>query len=130
MVTRNGAVEKTIPVSMGKKGHETPNGTYYVTEKFPMIIMDSSTYGVPVDSPDRYRLKVYDAARISNTGIFVHSDSAKWFMATFNRGDLVVVKNSVGAYNQNEEPTIGSGKCQFHQRRRRALRYRGVAEGQ
>ena len=35
-VVRNGTVEKTFPVSMGKTGHDTdPNGTYYVLEKFP-----------------------------------------------------------------------------------------------
>ena len=51
-VTRNGAVEKTIPMSMGMAsgGHQTPNGTYYVQEKMPSVVMDSSTYGVPVGS--------------------------------------------------------------------------------
>ncbi|HET7667409.1 MAG TPA: L,D-transpeptidase, partial [Mycobacterium sp.] len=50
-VTRNGAVEKTIPMSMGMTagGHQTPNGTYYVQEKMPSVVMDSSTYGVPVN---------------------------------------------------------------------------------
>jgi lipoprotein-anchoring transpeptidase ErfK/SrfK len=89
-----------------------------------MIVMDSSTYGVPVNSSDGYRVKVYDAVRISNTGIFVHAapwslqdqgkrnvshgcvnispENAKWFMATFTRGDPVVVKNSVGTYNQSD----------------------------
>ena len=34
-VTRNGTVEKTIPMSMGMAagGHQTPNGTYYVLDK-------------------------------------------------------------------------------------------------
>jgi lipoprotein-anchoring transpeptidase ErfK/SrfK len=123
-VVRNGAVIKTIPIAMGKKGDETPNGTYYVIEKFPMIVMDSSTYGVPVDAPGGYKLNVYDATRISNTGIFVHAapwsvgdqgkrdvshgcinvspDNAKWFIDNFNRGDPIVVKNSVGIYNQSD----------------------------
>ncbi len=118
-VTRNGKVEKTIPVSMGMSGPKTatPNGTYYVSEKYPTIVMDSSTYGVPVNSAMGYKVNVSDAVRISNTGIFVHSapwsvsdqgkrnvshgcinispDNAKWFMATFNRGDPVVIKNTV-----------------------------------
>jgi lipoprotein-anchoring transpeptidase ErfK/SrfK len=124
VVTRNGNPEKTIPISMGKPKDETPNGTYYVIEKFPKIVMDSSTYGVPVNSPEGYKVNVYDATRITNTGIFVHAapwsladqgkrnvshgcinvspENAKWFMATFNRGDPVVVKNSVGTYNQND----------------------------
>ena len=75
-IMRNGKLEKTFPVSMGKKGHDTPNGTYYVLEKFADIVMDSSTYGVPVDSAEGYKLKVQDAVRIDNSGTFVHS--APW----------------------------------------------------
>ena len=56
--------------------HETKNGTYYVLEKFPDLVMDSSTYGVPVNSPDGYKLKVQWAVRIDNSGAFVHS--APW----------------------------------------------------
>jgi lipoprotein-anchoring transpeptidase ErfK/SrfK len=123
-VSRNGKVEKTIPVSMGMSGggHATPNGTYYVLEKFPTIVMDSSTYGVPVDSANGYKLNVQLAVRIDNSGNFVHSapwsvadqgkrnvshgcinvspDNAKWFYDNFGSGDAVVVKNSKGLYNQ------------------------------
>jgi len=122
-VTRNGRVERTIPVSMGMPDgkHETKNGTYYVLEKFPDIIMDSSTYGVPVNSPNGYKLKVQWAVRIDNSGAFVHSapwsvadqgkrnvshgcinlspDNAKWFYDNFGSGDPIVIKNSVGLYN-------------------------------
>jgi lipoprotein-anchoring transpeptidase ErfK/SrfK len=123
-VARNGKVEKTIPVSMGMAGggHTTPNGTYYVLEKFPTIVMDSSTYGVPVDSANGYKLSVQLAVRIDNSGNFVHSapwsvadqgkrnvshgcinispDNAKWFYDNFGSGDAIVVKNSKGLYNQ------------------------------
>ena len=80
-IMRNGKVEKTFPVSMGRPDgkHETKNGTYYVLEKFPDIVMDSSTYGVPVDSAEGYKLKVQDAVRIDNSGAFVHS--APWSVA-------------------------------------------------
>ncbi len=122
-VTKNGAVLKTMPVSMGKPDgkHETKNGTYYVLEKFPDIVMDSSTYGVPVNSPEGYKLKVQWAVRIDNSGAFVHSapwsvadqgkrnvshgcinlspDNAKWFYDNFGSGDPIVIKNSVGLYN-------------------------------
>lgn len=121
-VTRNGKVEKTFPVSMGKPDgkHETKNGTYYVLEKFPDIVMDSSTYGVPVNSTEGYKLKVQWAVRIDNSGGFVHSApwsvgdqgkrnvshgcinlspaNAKWFFDNFGSGDPIVVKNSVGSY--------------------------------
>ena len=121
-VTRNGKVEKTFPVSMGKPDgkHETKNGTYYVLEKFDTIVMDSSTYGVPVDDPsgEGYKLKVQDAVRIDNSGIFVHSApwsvgaqgesnvshgcinlspaNAQWFYDNFGSGDAVVIKNTDG----------------------------------
>jgi lipoprotein-anchoring transpeptidase ErfK/SrfK len=123
-VLRNGKLEKTIPVSLGKKGYETPNGTYYVLERFADIVMDSSTYGVPIDSAEGYKLKVQDAVRISNSGIFVHGApwsvndqgkrnvshgcpnlspaNAQWFYDNFGTGDPVVVKNSVGTYTEND----------------------------
>jgi lipoprotein-anchoring transpeptidase ErfK/SrfK len=123
-IVRNGKLEKTIPVSMGMAagGHTTPNGTYYVLEKFPDIVMDSSTYGVPVSSAQGYKVHVQLAVRIDNSGNFVHSapwsvgdqgvrnvshgcinispDNAKWFYDNFGSGDPVVVKNSKGIYNQ------------------------------
>ncbi|HEX9832188.1 MAG TPA: L,D-transpeptidase [Mycobacterium sp.] len=121
-IMRNGELEKTFPVSMGKKGYETKNGTYYVLEKFTDIVMDSSTYGVPVDSAEGYKLKVKDAVRIDNSGIFVHGApwsvgaqgnsnvshgcinlspaDAKWFRENFGSGDPVVIKNSTGLYNK------------------------------
>lgn len=119
-VHRNGVLEKTFPVSMGKTGYDTKNGTYYVLEKFADIVMDSSTYGVPVDDPsgEGYKLKVKDAVRIDNSGIFVHSapwsvgdqgernvshgcinlgpEDAKWFYDNFGSGDAVVIKNTDG----------------------------------
>ncbi|BBZ20177.1 L,D-transpeptidase [Mycolicibacterium gadium] len=121
-IVRNGEVEKTFPVSMGKSGYETKNGTYYVLEKFADIVMDSSTYGVPVSSAEGYKIKVQDAVRIDNSGIFVHSApwstgaqgnsnvshgcinlspaNAQWFYDNFGSGDAVVIKNSTGIYDK------------------------------
>ncbi|MGW0163085.1 L,D-transpeptidase [Mycobacterium sp. NPDC003323] len=123
-VMRNGELVKTIPVSLGKPGYETPNGTYYVLEKFADMVMDSSTYGVPIDSAEGYRIRVQDAVRINNAGIFVHGApwsvddqgvrnvshgcpnlspaDAQWFFDNFGSGDPVVVKNSVGVYDDND----------------------------
>ena len=75
-ITRNGKVVQTYPMSMGKPGHDTPNGTYYVLERFPSIVMDSATYGVPSTSAQGYKLTVQNAVRIDNSGNFVHS--APW----------------------------------------------------
>jgi lipoprotein-anchoring transpeptidase ErfK/SrfK len=121
-VTRNGTVVQTYPMSMGKTGHDTPNGTYYVLEKFPSIVMDSATYGVPSTSAQGYKLTVQNAVRIDNSGNFVHSApwstgdqgkrnvshgcinlapaAAQWFYDNFGSGDPVVVKGSVGTYSQ------------------------------
>lgn len=124
VITRNGTTIQTMPVSLGKTGDETPNGTYYAIEKFADMWMDSSTYGVPIDEEEGYRVKVLDAVRMSNTGIFVHgapwsvaaqgnsnvshgcvnvsAANAQWFYDNFNYGDPVIVKNSVGTYNQRD----------------------------
>jgi lipoprotein-anchoring transpeptidase ErfK/SrfK len=125
-ITRNGVVEKTFPMSMGMSAghHQTPNGTYYVLAKMPSVVMDSSTYGVPVDSSWGYKVTVDLAVQIDNSGNFVHSapwsvsdqgkrdvshgcinispTNAKWFFDNFGSGDPVVVKNSVGSYTQND----------------------------
>jgi lipoprotein-anchoring transpeptidase ErfK/SrfK len=126
-VTRNGTVEKTFPMSMGMSSgnHQTPNGTYYVQEKLPSVVMDSSTYGVPVNSTYGYKVTVDLAVRFDNVGDFVHSapwsvddqgkrdvshgcinispTNAKWFFDNFGPGDPVIVKNSTGGdYKKND----------------------------
>ncbi|RJO76956.1 hypothetical protein D5S18_12180 [Nocardia panacis] len=117
-ITRNGEVVKTMPISMGKTKHETPNGTYYIGEQLRKMIMDSSTYGVPVSAPEGYKVEVEYASRMSNSGIFVHAapwsvaqqgnsnashgclnvstENAKWFFDNVHRGDPVVVQNTKG----------------------------------
>ena len=126
-VTRNGTVEKTIPMSMGMSAgnHQTPNGTYYVQDKKPSVVMDSSTYGVPVNSTYGYKVTVDLAVRFDNVGDFVHSapwsvddqgkrdvshgcinispTNAKWFFDNFGAGDPIMVKNSSGgSYTKND----------------------------
>ena len=123
-IMRDGELVQTFPVSLGKPGYETKNGTYYVLEKFAEIVMDSSTYGVPVTAEEGYKIDVDDAVRIDNSGIFVHSApwsvadqgqrnvshgcinlsaaNAQWFFDNFGSGDPIVVKNSNGVYDQND----------------------------
>jgi len=126
VVTRNGAVEQTFPMSMGMAagGHQTPNGTYYVLDKKAKVVMDSSTYGVPVNSTYGYKVDVQDAVQFDNSGDYVHSapwsvadqgkrdvshgcinispTNAKWFFTNFGAGDPIVVKNSTGTYSKND----------------------------
>ncbi|HQV19377.1 MAG TPA: Ig-like domain-containing protein [Gordonia sp. (in: high G+C Gram-positive bacteria)] len=120
MVTfrKNGEVIKEMPTSMGKPGAYTDNGIYIVADKHDHIVMDSSTYGVPVSSADGYRTPVDFATRMSYSGIFFHSapwsvwaqgntntshgclnlspDNAKWVMDNTYRGDPVEVRNTAG----------------------------------
>jgi lipoprotein-anchoring transpeptidase ErfK/SrfK len=111
-------VVKTVPISMGKKAHETPNGTYVVMTEQQNYTMDSGTYGVPADTPGGYRTKVAVASRLSNSGIFYHSapwsvrqqgssnvshgcinmstENSQWMQEIGNKGDIFIVQNSGG----------------------------------
>ena len=117
-VTRNGEVLRSIPISMGSARFPTPNGTYIIGDQHPTLVMDSSTYGTPVDDPDGYRTKVQFATQMSYSGIYVHAapwsvwaqgsqntshgclnvstDNAQWFQNTVKRGDVVIVSNTQG----------------------------------
>lgn len=131
-VTVNGAVARTIPISMGKPGHETPAGTYVVMSEHTNYTMDSSTYGVPTDAAEGYRTTVSVATRMSNSGIFYHSapwsvgdqgrrnvshgclnmttENARWLQSISNKGDVITVQNSGG---QTLEPWDGLGDWQI-----------------
>lgn len=115
---RNGEVIMTMPTSMGKDDTPTDNGVYIIGDRFANLVMDSSTYGVPVNSPQGYKTPVDWATRMSYSGIFFHSApwsvgqqgysnvshgclnlspaNAKWVYDNTKRGDIVVVKNTVG----------------------------------
>jgi lipoprotein-anchoring transpeptidase ErfK/SrfK len=117
-VTSNGQVVRTMPTSMGKNSTPTPNGTYIVGEQLREMWMDSSTYGVPVDAPEGYRVHVEYATRLSNSGIFIHgapwsvdsqgyanvshgclnvsTENARWIYENMGKGDPVIVRNTVG----------------------------------
>ena len=118
-IRRNGEVIKTMPTSMGKDSTPTNNGVYIVGDRYQHLIMDSSTYGVPSDSPRGYRLEVDWATQMSYSGIYVHSapwsvgaqgysntshgclnvspSNAEWFYNNMKRGDIVEVQGTVGS---------------------------------
>ena len=70
---------QTWPMSAGSPDNPSYNGPHVVTELNRDRVMDSSTYGVPVDSPEGYRTPVEFAVRISDSGEFVHA--APWSVA-------------------------------------------------
>ena len=114
----NGDVVKTMPTSMGKDSTPTASGYYILGLRFAHMIMDSSTYGVPVNSPNGYRTEVDFATQMSYSGVFVHSapwsvgaqghtntshgclnvspSNAQWFFEHTKRGDIVQVLNTLG----------------------------------
>ncbi|MDX1882210.1 L,D-transpeptidase [Mycolicibacterium sp. 120270] len=124
-VRRNGEVVKTMPVSMGKNSTPTNNGTYIVGDRFGHMVMDSSTYGVPTNSPNGYRTEVDYATQISYSGIYVHAapwsvgsqgysnvshgcvnvstSNAQWFYNNTKRGDIVEISNTVGSILPGED---------------------------
>lgn len=117
-VTINDKEVKTMPTSMGKPGHNTPQGTYTVMSEHTGYTMNSATYGVPADAPGGYSTFVQYAVRLSWSGIFFHSapwsvrqqghsnvshgclnlstENAKWLMDTSRKGDVITVQNSGG----------------------------------
>lgn len=103
-VSLNGEVVRTMPTSMGKPGYETPVGTFPVLEKFRHLVMDSSTYGVPIDAPEGYRIDTEYAVRLTWGGIFVHA--APWSVdsqgyANVSHGCINLSTENAGWYYEN-----------------------------
>lgn len=115
-VVANGKTLKVLPVSTGRDKYPTTNGVHFVIEKTRDKLMDSSTVGIPRDSPGGYFQHVAWSVRISNSGEFVHAApwstgsqgranvshgcvnlstaNAAWFFRLTRRGDVVEVVGS------------------------------------
>jgi lipoprotein-anchoring transpeptidase ErfK/SrfK len=114
-VSKNGQKLRTLPISAGKKGFETWNGTMVVLEKVPTIRMNSRT--VSIFGPEAYNLgSVKWDVRLTPSGTFVHAapwnegkfgringshgcigmstSDAEWFYEQVHLGDPVTVVNS------------------------------------
>lgn len=109
---------QTFPMSAGGPEFPSRNGPHVVTEMNRDMVMDSSTYGTPVDSPDGYRTPVEYAVRLNDNGEFVHAapwsvaqqgnenvshgcinlstERAAWFFQFSRPGDVVEIENSIG----------------------------------
>lgn len=132
-VAVNGKEVNSFPISTGRPGPttETRSGIHVVNEKSPMVVMDSSTIGIPVNSPGGYRIDAEWSVRISNSGEFVHSApwsvgsqgyanvshgcvnaspaDAHWFYDLTQTGDVVQVVNTP----RQLEPWNGYGDWQI-----------------
>lgn len=111
-----------FPATMGRPKYPTPVGIYPVLAKERDVVMDSSTVGIPVNSPDGYHLTVDYAVRFTPRGLFVHSapwavnsmghdnvshgcislspEDAEWYFDNVNIGDPIIVRD-----NNLEVPT-------------------------
>jgi len=115
-VTSGGKTLRVVPVSTGRDKYPTTNGVHFVIEKNAVKLMDSSTVGIPRNSPGGYYQKVAWSVRISNSGEFVHAApwstgsqgranvshgcvnlstaNAAWYFRLTRRGDVVEVRGS------------------------------------
>ncbi|WP_372477330.1 L,D-transpeptidase [Nocardia australiensis] len=128
-VFENGNLIRTMPTSMGMGGSEsvagktisfwTQPGIYTVMDKANPVIMDSSTFGLPVNSRLGYKETINWATKISTDGIYLHElassvwaqgntntshgclnlspANAQWFFNFAVPGDVVEVRNTGGA---------------------------------
>jgi lipoprotein-anchoring transpeptidase ErfK/SrfK len=113
-VMRNGEVIRTMPITTGKAGYRTRNGTKVVLEKQPQVRMTSASIG----ASDFYDLPVRWAARLTWSGEYAHgapwsvgshgaanvshgctgmsSANAEWFFNLVRPGDPVTHVNTEG----------------------------------
>lgn len=112
-VSINGEVMRTMPASMGKPSRPTPIGSYSALSKERTVVMDSRTIGIPLSSPDGYKITASYAVRVTWSGVYVHSapwsvdsqgyanvshgcinlspDNAAWYFDTVHLGDPIEV---------------------------------------
>lgn len=125
----NDQLVRTMPTSMGRGGSVVVNGktisfwtqpgTYTVLGKANPVLMDSSTYGLPVNSKLGYKENIYWATRISTDGVYLHQldstvwaqgntdtshgclnlnrSNAQWFYGNAQIGDVVQVLHTGGS---------------------------------
>jgi lipoprotein-anchoring transpeptidase ErfK/SrfK len=112
-VSRNGEVLRSMPASMGKPTRPTPIGNFSALEKQRSVVMDSRTIGIPLSSPEGYKITAQYAVRVTWGGVYVHSapwsidsqgnsnvshgcinlspDNAAWYFNEVNVGDPINV---------------------------------------
>ncbi len=127
-VYENRRLVRTMPTSMGMGGTEriagqtisfwTQPGVYTLMGKSNPVVMDSSTYGLPINSRLGYKETINYATQISTDGVYLHeldstawargntnvshgclnlnSDNARWFYDFSVPGDVVEVVNTGG----------------------------------
>ena len=85
-VQQNGQVVKTMPISAGRDKYPTMTGTHVALYRQRDVLMDSSTVGIPRDSPDGYYEHVFFDVAITDGGEFVHA--APWSTGSQGRSNV------------------------------------------
>ena len=93
----DGKLLRTVPVTGGKPGYTSRSGVKVVIGKVYYTIMDGATIGIPKDDPDYYRLDVYYAVRVTESGEYVHA--APW--STWAQGVTNVSHGCIGMSTSN-----------------------------
>ena len=107
-VYNNGVLVRTMPTSMGMGGTEqiagqqisfwTQPGVYTVMDKSNPVVMDSSTYGLPINSRLGYKETVPYATRISTDGVYLHQrEETVWAQGNTNVSHGCLNLNAVNA---------------------------------
>jgi len=92
-VARDGAVIRTIPVSLGRPGMPSSSGTTVVIEKLAATVFDTTT---DPDPANRYRTDIQFAQRLTWGGEFIHA--APWSVQDQGRRNV-----SHGCVNMSTE---------------------------
>jgi lipoprotein-anchoring transpeptidase ErfK/SrfK len=85
-VRRNGRVIRTIPVTTGKPGFQTRNGTKVIMSRETSRRMDAATTGTDPEDPEYYNLLVRYAMRLTHSGEFLHA--APWSVGSQGRANV------------------------------------------
>ncbi|MGH3326158.1 MAG: Ig-like domain-containing protein, partial [Streptomyces sp.] len=124
-VKKNGKVIRSMPITTGKAGFETRNGTKVILGREGFVRMRSATVGI--GGGESYDLGVHWATRLTWSGEYVHAapwsagshgvansshgctgmstGNAAWFFENVRPGDLVTHVNS----NGEDMPAFGNG---------------------
>ncbi|KRV49924.1 hypothetical protein AQ490_18325 [Wenjunlia vitaminophila] len=139
-VHRNGRTVRSIPVTTGKPGFATRNGTKVVLSQEETVRMTGSSIGIPAGSADSYDLQVRWATRVTWSGEYVHAapwstgnhgvanvshgctgmgtEAARWFFNLVRPGDLITVINSEGEQMTPFDNGFGDWNLTWEQWRR------------
>jgi lipoprotein-anchoring transpeptidase ErfK/SrfK len=115
-VTKDDQLLRTVPISFGKPSTPSSSGHMIVMIKNPWEMFDSSSFGIPAESSEGYRTKVYWPQRLTWSGQYLHAApwsekdqgrrnvshgctnvsmaNAEWLYKVTQIGDPVIVKGT------------------------------------